>query len=108
MIFQLIKIIDEFHYVLIKSLACVRISLLIFRLEIKITVENILKICYIKIPINNNVLAIIYFLFTLLYIDGDPVKIYFDIINFDILNNIVAAVIIKSIIILPFINSKIF
>jgi hypothetical protein len=89
-------------------LTCVRIFLLIFRLKIEIIIEDILEICHIKILINDNVLTMIYFLFTFLYIGGDPVKIYFDIINFDILNNIVAAVIIKLIIILPFINSKVF
>jgi hypothetical protein len=88
-------------------LAYIRISLLIFRLKIEIVIEDILKIYHIKIPINNNILTIIYFLPTLLYIGGDPVKIYFNIINFDILNSIVAAVIIKSIIILPSINPKI-
>jgi hypothetical protein len=93
---------------LIESLACVRIFLLIFCLKIEIIVEDILKICYIKILINGNILAIIYFFLTFLYIGGDSVKIYFNIINFNILNSIVAAVIIKSIIILPFIDSKIF
>jgi hypothetical protein len=82
--------------------------LLIFRLKIEIIIEDILEVCHIKIPINNNVLAVIYFLFTFLHIGGNPVKIYFNIINFDILNNIVAAVIIKLIIILPFIDPKIF
>jgi hypothetical protein len=107
-IFKLIKIIGELYYVLTESLAYVRIFLLIFRLKIKIAIEDILKICYIKVPINNNVLAVIYYFFTFLYIGGDLVKIYFNIINFDVLNNIIAAVIIKSIIILPFINPKIF
>jgi hypothetical protein len=51
---------------------------------------------------------VIYFLLTFLHIDGNPVKIHFDIIKFGVLNNIVAAVIIKLIIILPFINSKVF
>jgi hypothetical protein len=88
-------------------LACVRISLLIFYLKIEIAIEDILEVYHIKIPVNNNVLAVIYFFLTLLYIGGDPVKIYFSIINFGILNNIVAAVIIKLIIILPFINSKV-
>jgi hypothetical protein len=81
--------------------------LLIFRLEIEVAVENILEICYIEILINGNVLAVIYFLFILLYIGRGLVKIYFDIINFAVLNNIVAAIIIKLIIILPFIDSKI-
>jgi hypothetical protein len=89
-------------------LTYVRIPLLIFRLKIEIIVENILKICYIKIPINNNVLAIIYIFFIFLYIGGGPVKIYFDIINFGVRSNIVAAVIIKLIIILPSIDSKVF
>jgi hypothetical protein len=81
---------------------------LIFRLKIEIIIEDILKICYIKIPVNGNVLAMIYFFFTFLYIGGDPVKIYFGIINFSIFSSIVAAVIIKLIIILPFIDPKIF
>jgi hypothetical protein len=104
----LIKIVDEFYYILIESLACVRISLLVFRLKIEVAIEDILEICYIKISVNNNVLAIIYFFFIFLYIGGGSVKIYFDIINFDIFSNIVAAVIIKLIIILPFINPKVF
>jgi hypothetical protein len=92
---------------LTESLAYVRISLLIFRLKIEIAIENILKIYYIKIPINDNVLAMICFLFTFLYIGGGPVKIYFNIINFDIFISIVAAVVIKLIIILPSIDSKV-
>jgi hypothetical protein len=104
----LIKIIGEFHYVLIESLAYVYISLLIFRLKIEIAVENILEIYYIKISINDNILAIIYFFLIFLYIGGGPVKIYFNIINFGVLNNIISAMIIKSIIALPSINSKIF
>jgi hypothetical protein len=91
---------------LIKSLACVRIFLLIFCLKVEIIIEDILEVCHIKIPINDNILAVIYFLFTLLYIGGGPVKIYFNIINFGIFNSIVAAVIIKSIIILSFIDPK--
>jgi hypothetical protein len=108
MVVYLIKIIGEFYYVLFKSLACVRKSLLVIYLEIKIIVENILKICYIKISINDNVLTIIYFFLTFLYIGGDPVKIYFDIINFSVLNNIISAMIIKLIIVLSFIDPKIF
>jgi hypothetical protein len=105
----LIKIISEFYYVLIESLVYICISLLIFRLEIEITIENILKIYYIKIPINDNILTVIYiYIFLFLYIGGSPVKIYFSIININVLNNIISAVIIKSIIVLPFINSKIF
>jgi hypothetical protein len=107
MIFQLIKIIGEFYYILIKSLTYIRIFLLIFRLEIEVAIENILEIYHIEIPINNNVLAVIYLFFIFLYI-GNPVKIYFDIINFGVFSNIVAAIIIKLIIILPFIDSKIF
>jgi hypothetical protein len=45
--FQLIKIIDEFYYVLIKLLTRIRIFLLIFDLKIEIAIENILKIRYI-------------------------------------------------------------
>jgi hypothetical protein len=80
--------------------------LLIFRLEIEIAVENILEIYYIKILINDNVLTVIYIFFAFLYIGGGPVKIYFGIINFGVLNNIISAVIIKSIIVLPFIDPK--
>jgi hypothetical protein len=47
MIFQLIKIISELYYVLVKSLAHIRISLLIFDLKIEIAIENILEIRYI-------------------------------------------------------------
>jgi hypothetical protein len=104
----LIKIINEFHCVLAELLACVRISLLVFHLKIEVVVEDILKICYIEVSVNDNVLAMIYLLFTFLYIGRGLVKMYFSIINFDVPNNIVAAMIIKSIIILPFINSKIF
>jgi hypothetical protein len=46
-IFQLIKIIGEFYYVLIKPLARIRISLLIFGLKFEIVIENILKIRHI-------------------------------------------------------------
>jgi hypothetical protein len=81
---------------------------LIFRLEVEIIIENILEIYYIKIPINGNILTVIYFFLTFLYIGGGPVKIYFNIINFGVLNSIISAMIIKSIVILPFIDSKIF
>jgi hypothetical protein len=47
MIFQLIKIIGELHHILIKSLARIRIPLLIFDLKIEITIEDILEIRYI-------------------------------------------------------------
>jgi hypothetical protein len=104
----LIKIISEFYYILIESLTCVRIFLLVFRLEIEVAVENILEVYHIEISVNDNVLTVICFLFTFLYIGENPVKIYFGIINFGVLNNIVAAVIIKLIIILSSINSKIF
>jgi hypothetical protein len=83
------------------------LTLLILRLKVEVAIEDILKVCHIKIPINSNVLAVICFLLALLYIGGDPVKIYFDIINFDIFNSIVAAMIIKLFIILPFIDSKV-
>jgi hypothetical protein len=46
-IFQLIKIISEFHYILIRPLARIRISLLLFDLIIEVIIENILKIRYI-------------------------------------------------------------
>jgi hypothetical protein len=77
-------------------------------LKVEIVIEDILENYHIEIPINSNVLPVIYFLFTFLYIGGDPVKIYFNIINFGVLNSIIATVIIKLIIILSFINSKIF
>jgi hypothetical protein len=80
--------------------------LLIFRLKNEIVIEDILKIYHIKIPINNNVLTVIYFFLTFLYIGWNPVKIYFNIINFSIFSNIIAAVIIKLIIILSSIDSK--
>jgi hypothetical protein len=38
--FQLIDIIDEFYYVLIRPLARIRISLLIFGLKIEIIIKN--------------------------------------------------------------------
>jgi hypothetical protein len=47
MIFQLIKIISELHYVLVWLLARIRISLLVFDLKIKVIIKNILKIRYI-------------------------------------------------------------
>jgi hypothetical protein len=47
MIFQLIKIISELHYVLVRLLARIRISLLVFDLKIKVIIKNILKIRYI-------------------------------------------------------------
>jgi hypothetical protein len=75
MIFQLIKIISELYHVLIKPLARIRISLLIFHLKIEITIENILKIRYIKFPINDNILPIIYFFFIFLYIGRNFVEI---------------------------------
>jgi hypothetical protein len=87
-------------------LTYIYISLLIFRLKIEIIIENILKVCHIKISVNSNILAIIYFFLAFLYIGGNPVKIYFGVINFGVLNNIVAAIIIKSIIILSFIDPK--
>jgi hypothetical protein len=107
MIFQLIKIISEFYYALIKSLARIYISLLIFGLKIEIVIENILKIRYIKFPIDDNILPIIYIFFTFSHIGWNPVEINFNKINSGSLRNIITAIIIKSIIILPFINSEI-
>jgi hypothetical protein len=46
-IFQLIKIISEFYYILVRSLARIRIPLLTFDLKIEIIIEDILKIRYI-------------------------------------------------------------
>jgi hypothetical protein len=100
MIFQLIKIINEFYYVLIKSLARIRISLLIFDLKIEITIEDILKIRYIKFLIDDNILSVIYFLFTFLYINWNPVEVNFNKINFNFFRDIITAIIIKLIIIL--------
>jgi hypothetical protein len=106
-IFQLIKIISEFYYVLIRSLARVRISLLIFDLKIEIVIENILKIRHIKFPIDNYILSIIYFFLTFLYIGWNSVEINFNKINSNFFRDIVTAIIIKSIIILPFVDSEI-
>jgi hypothetical protein len=108
MIFQLIKIIGELNYALIKSLARIRISLLIFGLKIEIIIKNILKIRYIKFPIDGNILLIIYFLFTFLYIGRKPVKINFNKINSNSFRDIFTGIIIKLIIILSFVNSEIF
>jgi hypothetical protein len=107
MIFQLIKIIGELHYVLIKSLARIRIPLLIFDLKIKIVIEDILEIRYIKFPIDGNIFPIIYFFFKFLYIDWSPVEINFNKINSNFFYNVITAIIIKLIIILSFINSEI-
>jgi hypothetical protein len=108
MIFQLIKIINEFHYILIESLTRIRISLLIFDLKIEIIIKNILKIRHIKFLIDDNILSIIYFFLTFLYIDRNPVEINFNEINSGSLRNIITAIIIKLIIILPSVNSEIF
>jgi hypothetical protein len=62
-IFQLIKIIGEFYYILIRSLARIRISLLIFDLKIEITIKDILKIRYIKFPVDGDILQIKFFFF---------------------------------------------
>jgi hypothetical protein len=93
---------------LIKPLARIRISLLIFDLKIEITIENILEIRYIKFPFDDNILSIIYFLFTFLYIDWNFVEINFSKTNSDFFYNIITTIIIKSIIILSFIDSEIF
>jgi hypothetical protein len=77
MIFQLIKIIGEFYYVLIRSLARIRIFLLIFDLKIEIIIEDILKIRYIKFSVDDNILPIVIF-FTFLYIGWNPVEINFN------------------------------
>jgi hypothetical protein len=47
MIFQLIKIIIEFYYILARPLARIRISLLVFDLKIKIAIKDILEIRHI-------------------------------------------------------------
>jgi hypothetical protein len=60
-IFQLIKIIGEFYYVLVRPLARIRMFLLIFGLKIEIIIKNILKVRYIKFSIDDNILPIIYF-----------------------------------------------
>jgi hypothetical protein len=107
-IFQLIEIIDEFYYVLIKLLARIRISLLIFDLKIEIAIKNILKICYIKFPVDGDILSIIYIFFTFRYIGRNPVEINFNKINFNFLRDVVTAIIIKLLIILSSVNSEIF
>jgi hypothetical protein len=86
----------------------IRISLLIFDLKIEIAIENILEIRHIKFPVDNNILPIIYFFLTFLDIGRNPVEINFNKINSDFFRNIITAIIIKSIIILPSVNSKIF
>jgi hypothetical protein len=108
MIFQLIKIIGELYYILIKLLARIRISLLIFDLKIKIIIEDILEIRHIKFSVDGNILPIIYFFLTFLYIGWNSVEINFNKIKFSFFRNIITAIIIKSIIILPSINSEIF
>jgi hypothetical protein len=108
MIFQLIKIICELYYVLVKSLARIPIFLLIFGLKIEIAIEDILEIRHIKFSVDDNILPIIYFLFTFLYIGWNPGEVNFNKINSDFFRNVITAIIIKSIIILPFINSEIF
>jgi hypothetical protein len=73
-IFQIIKIISELHYILIKSLARIRISLLIFGLKIKIIIKNILEIRHIKFSIDNNILSIIIFFYRFYISIGIPSK----------------------------------
>jgi hypothetical protein len=107
MIFQLIEIISEFYYVLIRSFARIGISLLIFDLKIKITIENILEIRYIKFLIDGNILPIIYFFLAFPYIGWNPVEINFNKINSDSLRNVVTAIIIKLVIILSFVDPEI-
>jgi hypothetical protein len=80
---------------------------LIFGLKIEIIIEDILKIRHIKFLIDDNILPIIYFLFTFLYIDWNSVEVNFNKINSDFFRDIVTAIIIKSIIILPSVNSEI-
>jgi hypothetical protein len=106
-IFQLIKIISEFYYVLIKSLARIRIFLLIFDLKIEIIIEDILEIRHIKFLIDDNILPIKLIFFTFLYIDWSPVEINFNKINFNSFRDIITTIIIKLIIILPFVDSEI-
>jgi hypothetical protein len=106
-IFQLIKIISEFYHALIKSLTRIRIPLLIFDLKIEIAIKNILEVRHIKFPIDGNILSIIYFLLIFLHIPWNPVEINFNKINSGFLRDIITAIIIKLIIILPSVNSKI-
>jgi hypothetical protein len=54
------------------------ISLLIFDLKIKIIIENILEIRYIKFPVDDNILPIIYFFLIFLCIDRNSVEINFN------------------------------
>jgi hypothetical protein len=104
----LIKIIGEFYYILIKSLARIRIFSLIFDLKIEITIENILKIRYIKFSVDDNILPIIYIFFAFLYIGRNSVEVNFNKINSGFFRNIITTIIIKLIIILSFVNSEIF
>jgi hypothetical protein len=103
-----IKIIGEFYYILIRSLTRIRISLLIFDLKIEIIIKDILKIRYIKFPIDDNILPMIYFLLIFLYIGRNPVEINFNKINSSSFRDIITSIIIKLIIILPSVNSEIF
>jgi hypothetical protein len=107
MIFRLIKIISEFYYILVKSLARIRISLLIFDLKIEVIIEAILEIRHIKFLVDDNILSIIYFLFTFLYIGWNFVEINFNKINSDFFRNVITAIIIILIIILPSVDSEI-
>jgi hypothetical protein len=103
----LIKVIGEFYYILIKSLTRIRILLLIFDLKIESVIKNILKFRYIKFLIDGDILSKVYIFFTFLYVGWNPVEINYKI-NSDFLRNIITAIIIKLVIILPFVDSEVF
>jgi hypothetical protein len=81
---------------------------LIFDLKIEIIIENILEIHHIKFLIDDNILSILCFLLTFSHVGWNPVEINFNKINSDFLRGVITAIIIKLIIILPFIVSEIF
>jgi hypothetical protein len=106
MIFQSIKIIDEFYYILIKLLTRFRIFLLIFDLKIEIAIEDILKIRHIKFLIDGDILSIVYFFLTFLYIGRNPVEVNFNKINSDFFRDVITTIIIKLLIILSSVDSE--
>jgi hypothetical protein len=104
----LIKVIGEIYYILIRLLARISIFLLIFGLKIEVAIENILKIRYIKFSIDGDILPIIYIFFIFLYIGWSFVEINYNKINSGFLHDVVTAMIIKLIIVLPSVDSEIF
>jgi hypothetical protein len=77
-------------------------------LKIEIIIENILKIRHEKFLVDGNILPIIYIFFAFPHIGWNPVEINFNKINSDFFRDIIMVIIIKSIIILSFIDSEIF